>query len=92
MNTDKRAINWQNFAEVQLKLKFAWRIRPYLFFNGITNLFFQNFCGHPSSNLTDSQSSVIVGAITLSGVDPKYFIYILVLHEECNFFLFCIAQ
>jgi len=27
-NTDKLAINWQNFAGVRLKLKFAFIIRP----------------------------------------------------------------
>jgi len=29
MNTDKLAINWQNFARVRLQLKFAFIIRPY---------------------------------------------------------------
>jgi len=28
MNTDKLAINWQNFAQVQPRLKFAFIIRP----------------------------------------------------------------
>jgi len=28
--TDKYAINWQNFAQVELQLKFAFRIRLYL--------------------------------------------------------------
>jgi len=28
MNTDKLAINWQNFARVQLQLKFASIIQP----------------------------------------------------------------
>jgi len=28
MNTDKLAINWQNFAQVQLQLRFAFIIRP----------------------------------------------------------------
>jgi len=28
MNTDKLAINWQNFAWVRLQLKFAFIIRP----------------------------------------------------------------
>jgi len=27
MNTDKLAINWQNFAQVRLQLKFAFIIR-----------------------------------------------------------------
>jgi len=26
--TDNLAINWQNFAQVELQLKFAFRIRP----------------------------------------------------------------
>jgi len=29
MNTDKLAINWQNFARVRLQLMFAIKIRPY---------------------------------------------------------------
>jgi len=29
MNTDKLAINWQNFARVQIQLKFAFIIRPW---------------------------------------------------------------
>jgi len=29
MNTDKLAINWQNFARVRLQLKFAFIIRLY---------------------------------------------------------------
>jgi len=28
-NTDKLAINWQNFVQVRLQLKFAFIIRPY---------------------------------------------------------------
>jgi len=30
MNTDKLAINWQNFARVRLQLKFAFTIRPFI--------------------------------------------------------------
>jgi len=35
MNTNKLAINWQNFARVQLQLKFALIIRPRVNFKTI---------------------------------------------------------
>jgi len=38
MNTDKLAINWQNFARVRLQLKFAFIIRPIVKFNISTSL------------------------------------------------------
>jgi len=31
MDIDKLAINWQNFAQVGLQLKFDFRIRPWVY-------------------------------------------------------------
>jgi len=31
MNTDILAINWQNFAQVRLQLKFAFVVRPKIY-------------------------------------------------------------
>jgi len=38
MNTDKLAINWQNFARVRLQLKFAFIIRPKVSYSATTDL------------------------------------------------------
>jgi len=35
LNTDKLAINWQNFAPVRIQLKFAFIIRPLVFFRQV---------------------------------------------------------
>jgi len=52
MNTDKFAINWQNFARVRLQLKFAFILRSLIFINLLVMIIcFPIFCEQPRTRI-----------------------------------------
>jgi len=50
MNTDKLAINWKNFTQVRLQLKFAFIIRPKAFLQRGKQLLL-TYCTYRNTNL-----------------------------------------